>query len=160
MGIRHIEDYAHWLAGPNILSTLNQVKTYNQTQCTSQISLNLQLLLPTCLLVFERQHGNFNVLWIKFFEWRDLEFCYFYTDDILVYSTGVTHQSYLQLLFELLTQNGILLNEAKCTLGQKEVAFLGHYTPLLQKKLGLWRTKCKPYRNFHHIRLQKAYADF
>lgn len=58
---------------------------------------------------------------------HELDFCYAYIDDILVASTSEEqHKTHLRQLFTRLDKYGIKINPTKCTLGQKEVQFLGY----------------------------------
>jgi hypothetical protein len=58
---------------------------------------------------------------------RGLDFCYSYTDEVLVASTSEDeHEQHLRTLFEGFSEYGILLNRVKCVFGATEVTFLGH----------------------------------
>jgi len=58
---------------------------------------------------------------------RDLDFCYEYTDDVLVASTSEDeHEQHLRTLFQCFSEYVVLLNPAICVLGATEVTFLGH----------------------------------
>ena len=58
---------------------------------------------------------------------RGLDFCYVYIDDLLVASSSpLEHQQLLRLIFETLSDHGIIINAQKCTFGASSVQFLGH----------------------------------
>lgn len=58
---------------------------------------------------------------------RGLNFAYVYIDDILVASESEEqHREHLQQLFQRLQDYGILINPAKCILGESVVKFLGY----------------------------------
>nr|CAB3264537.1 uncharacterized protein zf(cchc)-26 [Phallusia mammillata] len=55
------------------------------------------------------------------------EFCFAYVDDLLIASVDEQeHERHLKLLFQRLTDYGILINEKKTHLGKTELNFLGH----------------------------------
>ena len=59
---------------------------------------------------------------------RDLPFLFVYLDDILVASAGAEeHLSHLRLLFERLSEHGLITNPAKCQFGLSSITFLGHH---------------------------------
>ena len=71
---------------------------------------------------------------------RGLDFCYSYIDDLLIASvTEEEHQQHVRLVFERLSEHGIVINPRKCRFGQSELDFLGHHidrngiTPLQDK---------------------------
>ncbi|CAH8467182.1 unnamed protein product [Schistosoma bovis] len=52
---------------------------------------------------------------------------YVYIDDLLIASSNVDeHYQHLTLLFQRLSDNGIVVNPDKCELGKREIIFLGH----------------------------------
>ena len=58
---------------------------------------------------------------------RDLYFVHVYIDDLLVASSNLDKPyNYLPLLFQGLTENGIMINRNKVQLGRFELVFLGH----------------------------------
>lgn len=58
---------------------------------------------------------------------RGLDFVYVYTDDILVASgSEEEHRGHLTQLFRRLIEYGVMINLAKCVLGEAVVTFLGH----------------------------------
>jgi hypothetical protein len=58
---------------------------------------------------------------------RDLDFCFAYLDDILVYSrSSEEHEQHLRKLFLQLQAYGILINPGKCVFRVPELTFLGY----------------------------------
>jgi hypothetical protein len=58
---------------------------------------------------------------------KDLEFCFTYLDDILVFSSSPhEHDQHLHTLFTQLKNYGILLNPSKCIFRVPEISFLGY----------------------------------
>jgi hypothetical protein len=58
---------------------------------------------------------------------RELDFCFAYLDDILVFSRSPEeHEQHLRILFRQLQAHGILINPAKCIFVFSEVTFLGY----------------------------------
>ena len=58
---------------------------------------------------------------------KDLDFCFAYIDDILVFSRSPQeHDQHLRILFTQLQNYGILLNPAKCVFRVPEISFLGY----------------------------------
>uniref|UniRef100_A0A1X7VAN1 Reverse transcriptase domain-containing protein n=1 Tax=Amphimedon queenslandica TaxID=400682 RepID=A0A1X7VAN1_AMPQE len=56
-----------------------------------------------------------------------LHFAYSYINDVLIASkSGEKHKRHLPLVFEQLTEYGIILNPTKCSFGQPSLQFLGH----------------------------------
>ena len=57
-----------------------------------------------------------------------LDFEFVYLDDLLVASPDhQTHKKHMKILFERLTQYGIIIGLDKCQFGTTELSFLGHY---------------------------------
>ena len=58
---------------------------------------------------------------------KDLDFCFAYLDDILVFShSPQDHHQHLRTLFTKLRSYGILLNSPKCVFRVHEISFLGY----------------------------------
>ena len=71
------------------------------------------------------QLKHFSILWTKVL--HGLDFCYVYTDDVLIAShTPQQHKEYLRLVLQHFELYGILINPPKCVLGVQELQFLGH----------------------------------
>ena len=58
---------------------------------------------------------------------KDLDFCFAYIDDILIYSKSPEeHEQHLRTVFAPLQNYGILLNISKCVFHVSEISFLGY----------------------------------
>jgi hypothetical protein len=58
---------------------------------------------------------------------KDLDFCFAYIDDILVFSLSPQkHDQHFRTLFTQLQKFGILLNPSKCVFRVPEISFLGY----------------------------------
>ena len=58
---------------------------------------------------------------------QGLDFCYAYVDDLVIARINPTeHLTRLQLVFERLSQYGIIINAQKSVLGVSSLIFLGH----------------------------------
>jgi len=58
---------------------------------------------------------------------KDLDFCFTYIDDILVFSRSPQeHDQHLRTLFTQLQSYGIVLNPSKCVFRAPEMLFLGY----------------------------------
>ncbi|GFR93684.1 Gag pol polyprotein [Elysia marginata] len=75
---------------------------------------------------------------------RDVPFAFVYLDVILVaIHSPQEHSRHLQQLFTLLSDNGLVINKAKCIFGADELDFLGHHvsadeiTPLAEQVVAL-----------------------
>lgn len=129
--IRHIQDFASQLTGSTMFSTIDLIKAYNQIPVLEEDIPKTAITTPFGLYEFPYMTfglRNAAQTFQRFMDeaLRGLDFCYCYLDDILVSSrSSEEHQKHLRLLFKRLTEYGILVNTAKCNLGQQEVTFLG-----------------------------------
>lgn len=129
--VRHIEDYAHRLAGCNVFSKIDLVKAYNQIPVFTDDIAKTAITTPFGLFEFPFMSfglRNAAQTFQRFLDGvlRDLDFCYSYIDDILVYSRDHSeHLQHLERVFERLQEHGLLINEGKCAFGKSEVTFLG-----------------------------------
>ncbi|GFX08952.1 uncharacterized protein K02A2.6 [Trichonephila clavipes] len=74
-----------------------------------------------------------------------LDFCFAYIADILVFSANNDeHKQHLRILFQRLSDHGLLVNVSKSCLGKTSVTFLGYQVssegtrPLLRRFLRMW----------------------
>lgn len=129
--IRHIEDYAHRLAGCSVFSKIDLVKAYNQIPVFTEDIIKTAITTPFGLFEFPFMSfglRNAAQTFQRFLDevLRDLDFCYSYIDDILVYSRShAEHLEHLEQVFQRLTEYGLLINVRKCVFGQREITFLG-----------------------------------
>ena len=88
---------------------------------------------------------------------KDLDFCFAYIDDILVYNKSPEeHEQHLRTVFTTLQNYGILLNISKCVFRVSEISFLGYKIssagsqPLPERIADL--QSCPPPKNIGQLR--------
>lgn len=130
--VRHIQDYAQQLAGCKIFSVIDLVKAYHFIPVAVEDVPKTAITTPFGLFEFPlmtfglRNAAN---TFQRFMDevLRDLNFCFPYIDDVLVFSKNEQeHREHLHLLFKRLDEYGLLVNVRKCILGESEVPFLGY----------------------------------
>lgn len=130
--VRHIADFNHNLAGSTVFSTLDLVKAYQQIPVHDDDISKTAITTPFGLFEFPYMSfglRNAGQTFQRFIDEvvRNLDFCFAYIDDILVYSKNhAEHAEHLHILFERLQKYGVVVNPAKCVLGVEEVTFLGY----------------------------------
>lgn len=130
--VPHIQDFAYQLAGKKVFSTIDLIKAYHQIPVHDADIPKTAITTPFGMFEFPYMAfglRNAAQTFQRFIDevLRDMDFCYGYIDDILVYSeTETQHQQHLRQLFQRLKDYGVLINTAKCVFGKPQVTFLGY----------------------------------
>lgn len=130
--IPHIQDFSNALHGKNIFSKLDIVRAYFHIPVHPDHISKTAVCTPFGL--FEFPFLNFGLCnaaqtFQRFMHeiLGDLEFCYVYLDDILIFSTTEEeHKAHLRTVLDRLNKYGLTINVSKCIFGASEIPFLGH----------------------------------
>ena len=128
----YLRDFSAHLHGCSVFSTIDLVRAYNQIPVEPADVAKTAITTPFGLFEMIRMpYGlrNAGQTFQRFMDevLRGVTGCFVYLDDILLATPTV--DAHLQLLDQVLQRlhaYGVVVNPAKCVLGQQQVTFLGH----------------------------------
>ena len=131
--VKSLMDFTTNLHGKTIFSKVDLLKGYHQIPVAENDIGKTAVITPFGLFIFPRCPFGLKNAGQDFQRMMDailgdLPFCYVYLDDILVFSNSPEeHMRHLKQIFDLLAENGLVVNRAKCVLGVAELDFLGFH---------------------------------
>ena len=151
--VKSLTDFTTNLHGKKIFSKVDLLKGYHQIPVAEGDVGKTAVITPFGLFIFPRCPFGLKNAGQDFQRMMDailgdLPFCFVYLDDILVFSNSPEeHKEHLRQIFDILAENGLVVNRAKCVLGVSELDFLGFHvnqegiTPLPEKVAAIRATK-------------------
>ena len=130
--IPHIQDFTSQVSGCTVFSKIDLVRAYHQIPVHPDDVPKTAVITPFGLFEFVRMPfglRNAAQTFQRFMDQvlRGLPFCFVYLDDLLIASPDMdTHLQHLQQVFQLLSDNGILINAQKSEFAVPSLDFLGH----------------------------------
>ena len=131
--VKSLMDFTTNLHGKTIFSKVDLLKGYHQIPVAEGDIGKTAVITPFGLFIFPRCPFGLKNAGQDFQRMMDailgdLPYCFVYLDDILVFSSSQEeHMEHLKQVFELLAENGLVVNRAKCVLGVTELDFLGFH---------------------------------
>ncbi|OBQ34264.1 MAG: hypothetical protein AN484_26765, partial [Aphanizomenon flos-aquae WA102] len=125
-------DFSGKLAGCKVFSCIDLVKGYHQVPMADADIAKTAIATPFGLFEYvympfglKNAAQTFQRLMDRLF--RQLPFVFTYLDDNLIASASdEEHMEHLEQFFEILADNGLQLNPAKCVFAAPSLTFLGH----------------------------------
>ena len=130
--VRNIHDFTAELQGKKIFSKVDLFKGYHQIPVNADDVAKTGVITPFGLFVFDRTPFGLKNAGQDFQRMMDeimvdIPHVFVYIDDILIASTTPNeHLEDLRRVFDSLDTNGLVVNKAKCVLGQESLEFLGY----------------------------------
>ena len=130
--VRTLADFNANLHGKKVFSKIDLVKGYHQIPVAPEDVGKTAVITPFGLFIFPRTPFGLKNAGQDFQRLMDsilgdLPYVFVYIDDILVASDNMEqHLEHLREVFQILSDNGMIVNRAKCTLGKDSLDFLGY----------------------------------
>ena len=130
--VRTLQDFTADLHGKKIFSKVDLLKGYHQIPVRQEDVCKTAVITPFGLFLFPRTPFGLKNAGQDFQRLMDailgdIPRVFVYIDDILVASeTPEQHLADLKRVFDILQENGLVVNRAKCVLGVKSLDFLGY----------------------------------
>ena len=131
--VRSIHDFNAELHGKKIFSKIDLMKGYHQIPVAPEDISKTGIITPFGLYVFTRTPFGLKNAGQDFQRLMDsilgdVPRVYVYIDDILVASeTPEQHYQDLKTVFQILSENGLVVQRSKCILGRESLEFLGYH---------------------------------
>ena len=130
--VRNLTDFNAELSGKKIFSKIDLLKGYHQIPVNDDDVKKTGVITPFGLYLFPRTPFGLKNAGQDFQRLMDeilgdIPHTFVYIDDILVASeTPQEHLEDLKRVFEILDDNGLVINRSKCVLGKTSLEFLGY----------------------------------